>query len=183
MYVIIDAQELGIMMVLKIGRYITALLLLLLSGCLSFFQQPPRYLEGTDLEIRTGESGEDYVAQIGKSSTTVVEAILSGNRYYSIAYKYTGSEWLKADRLIIETSCCINRVDIQDPSMNDREGMVIETGQREVRRELFKQMVNSDTPVINIRGEQGNVIIKMGSESKRRLQELLNYGEKRFPES
>jgi len=171
-------------MIMKISRIFTSLTLLLLSGCLSFLQQSPRYIEGTELEIRTGKTGDDYVTLIGKSSTAVVEAVLSGNGYYSIAYRYTGSEWLKVNRLIIETDCCMNKVDLHESfRKEDSEGMVIETGQREVRRELFKQMVNSDTPVIYIRGEQGNVIIKMGSGSKRRLQELLDYGEMRFPES
>ncbi len=159
-----------------------ASLVTLLSGCLTLFQQNPRYVEGTSLEIRTSDRGENYIAQIGESKTTVVEAILSGNGYYSISYAYSDAEWLLINRLIIETSCCINPVDSREPlRADDGEGRVTETDSIEVRRNLFEQIVVTDTPVIYIEGEQGTVIIKMGDKSKKNLQELLDYGALRFP--
>ena len=157
-------------------------LVTLLSGCLTLFQQTPRYVEGTNLEIRTNDRGEDYIARIGESKTTVVEAILSGNGYYSISYTYSDTEWLLIDRLIIETSCCINSVDSREPlRVDDGEGTVTETDSIEVRRNLFEQILESENPVIFIEGEQGTVIIEIGAASKRNLQELLEYGDKRFP--
>ena len=56
-----------------------AVMLILLYGCSSFFLKSPRYVEGTDILIREDDRGDDYLVRIGESSTTVVDAVLSGN--------------------------------------------------------------------------------------------------------
>ena len=165
------------------ATFAAVILFTLLSGCLTLFQQNPRHVEGTNLEIRTSGRDEDYIARIGESKTTVVEAILSGNGYYSISYTYSDSEWLLINRLTVETSCCINPVNSREPLRVDNgEGSVTETDSIEVCRNLFEQIVITDTPVIYIEGEHGTVIIKMGDKSKKNLQELLDYGSLMFPE-
>ncbi|RKX88679.1 MAG: hypothetical protein DRP70_06035 [Spirochaetes bacterium] len=145
---------------------------LMFTGCLSFFQ--------TDVNIN-GDG--DYVTRIGKSKTTTIEAMLSSGGEYRISYAYIDSHWLLAEKLIIDTDCCIIQLDFPEPVRVDNgKGAVIETDTIKVRRNLLEQILESANPVISLQGEQGTVIIEIGYESKQNLKELLDYGIKEFPE-
>ncbi|GEM_PF-3223253 len=147
--------------------------MLMFSGCLSFFQ--------TDKIINTNG---DYITEIGKSKTTTIEATLSRNGEYGISFAYIDSHWLLAEKMIIETDCCIVQLDSPEPVRVDNgKGAVIETDTIKVRRNLLEQILESESPVISLLGKQGTVIIEMGSESKQNLKELLDYGTKKFPET
>jgi hypothetical protein len=158
-----------------------ALMLLLLSGCLGFFQQSPRYVDGTNILIRSAEGADDYLVRIGESNTTFVDALLSGKGSFYISYTYKDNKWLLVQRLVFETYCCTSSLESADPFRKDADdGDVIEFEEIGVQRNLFEQMIESDTPLIYIEGEQGSVIIKMGSGSKSRLKELLDFGTEQF---
>ncbi len=159
------------------------LLPLILSGCLTFFQRSPRYVEGSNIEILTDNEGDEYyAASIGKSKTTIIDAVLSDRGDYSISYTYIDSHWLLVEVLIVDTDCCLNRLNPDNPiRKDDDQGTVIETDSIRISRNLFVQILESDNPVISIKGEQGTVIVEIGKESKKNLQELLDYGETLFP--
>lgn len=155
--------------------------ILLSAGCLSFFQQNPRYVDGTHILIRDSGEGEDYIVRIGESATTTVDAVLSGSGSYSIAYSYNDSHWLLVKRLVFETYCCLSSVDTRNPQREEAgDGNVNESEEIPVQRLVFEEMSKTDTPIIFIEGEQGSVIIKMGSSGKRNLQELLDFGSEIF---
>lgn len=159
----------------------SGLLILLSAGCLSFFQQSSRYIEGTDIQIRASAGGEDYVVQIGESATTVVNAVLTGNGEYRIAYSYSDNHWLLVERVVFETYCCLSSVETRKPLRRETDsGPVEESEEIAVQRQLFEEMSETDTPVIFIEGAQGSVIIKMGSGGKRNLQQLLDFGSETF---
>lgn len=162
---------------MKTSALIGALFVTLLSSsCLSFFQQQPRYVDGTNILIRNSGEGEDYVVRIGESSTTMVDAVLSGNGSYRIAYTYTDSHWLHVNRLVFETYCCLSSVETRNPQrVESGDGNVSESEEIGVQRQLFEEMTETDTPIIFIEGEQGSVIIKMGKAGKERLRDLLDY--------
>jgi hypothetical protein len=158
-----------------------AVILALLSGCLGFFQQSPRYVDGTNILIRSSDRGDDYLVKIGESNTTVVDAVLSGNGSFYISYTYKDAEWLLVQRLVFETYCCTSSLESTKPVRKEADdGTVLEFEEIGVKRNLFEQMIESDTPLIYIEGEQGSVIIKMGSGSKNRLKELLDFGTEQF---
>ncbi|MCK5737047.1 MAG: hypothetical protein KAH21_11240 [Spirochaetaceae bacterium] len=156
-----------------------------LSGCLSFFQQSPRYVNGTRLEIQTDSRGEEYyIAVIGKSKTTTIEAALSSSGEYSIVYTFIDTQWILAESLAVDSDCCFKHLESPNPvRVENGQGDIIETDRIEVRRNLLEQILDSDNPTISVLGKQGTVIIEIGSESRKHLKELLNYGKERFPES
>ncbi len=147
--------------------------MLTFSGCLSFFQ--------TDQNInRDG----NYITRIGESKTTTIEAMLSSDGEYGVSFTYIDSRWLLAEKLIIETDCCIIQLDSPKPVRVDNgKGAVIETDTIKVRRNLLEQVLESENPVISLHGKQGTIIIEIGYESKKNLKELLDYGIKVFPET
>lgn len=150
---------------------------ILSSGCLSFLQQSPRYVDETNILIRDSDEGKDYVVRIGESATTFVDAVLSGNGEYRIAYTYSDSHWLLVESLIFETWCCLSSVETREPIREEAYGgEVNESEEIPVQRQLFEQMSETDTPIIFIEGEQGSVLIKMGSGGKRNLKDLLEFG-------
>jgi len=146
--------------------------IVILSGCLSFFQQNPK----------TSEE-DDYITRIGTSKTTTIDAVLNISGEYSIEYTYIDSHWLLARGITIETDCCIRHFDSSEAvKVENEKGDVLETDRITIPRNLFEQILESENPIISIRGKQGNIIIEMGSESMKNLKEFLNYGKKRFPE-
>jgi hypothetical protein len=158
-----------------------ALILLITSSCLSFFQHGPRYIEGTSIQIRRTAQGEDYSVRLGESKTTTVEAILSGSGEYSVAYSYKDIYPLRVNRLVFETYCCLSSVETRNPHREDFEnGEVYEYEGFPVQQQLFSQMLETDTPIIFIEGENGSVIIKMGDTGKEHLKELLDFGSEMF---
>lgn len=177
---VIGRYDIREMQKLTVSRLFTVLpaaialtIILMVSGCLSFFQ--------TDKNINTNG---DYITEIGKSKTTTIEATLSRSGEYGISFAYIDSHWLLAEKLIIETECCTVQLDTPEPVRVDNgKGAVIETDTIKVSRNLLEQILESEKPVISLVGKQGTVIIEMGSESKQNLKELLDYKTMDFPET
>jgi len=157
-------------------------LMILVSGIQAWaMSQAPTTVEGTRILVREGDRGSDYVARIGRSETTEISAVLEGNGYWRLEYSYADDEWLEATELRIMMVSTSPSIPSEEPArVEGDDGLKAEFDSIEVRRNLFERMLESPQTTINLVGNNGVVIIEMGTESRSRLQELLDFGAENF---
>jgi hypothetical protein len=136
---------------------------------------------GTNIEIIEVSGGVDYVIEIGRTDTTVFQAILSGSGQRYLGYVYQDSYGLYVRRMEVHTFATIESLDSNTPVQKDLpEGGVMESDQMSAPNNLFERILETPAPMLALVGDSGTVMLEMGEQSKSRLAELVAYDAEHF---
>jgi len=166
-----------------ISRALSVFALLYLAGCAGFLglEKAPEMVPGTNIEIIEVSGGIDYVIEIGRTDTTVFQAILSGSGQRYLGYVYQDSYGLYVRRMEVHTFATIESLDSNTPVQKDLpEGGVMESDQMSAPNNLFERILETPAPMLALVGDSGTVMLEMGDRNKSRLAELVAYDAEHF---
>lgn len=166
-----------------IFRALSVFAFIFLAGCAGFpgLEKAPEMVQGTNIEIREVSGDIDYVIEIGRTDTTVFQAILSGSGQRFLGYVYQDKYGLYVRRMEVHTFAAIDFLDSDTPLQEDLpEGGVMESDQMSAPNNLFERILETPAPMLALVGDSGTVILEMGDENKSRLAELVAYDAKHF---